>query len=435
MRAETIFALSSGGGRAGVAVIRISGPATRNVSQQLLGHVPTPRRAEFLSIREPASRTVIDRGLALYFPGPASFTGDDVLELQVHGSVAVVRRLMSVLASLQGCRPADAGEFSRRAYLNGKLDLLDIEALSDLLAAETEMQRAVAVDGSTWLRSQAEAWRSKALEVRALVEAQIDFADEGDILDRLDSATEQRISAFADEIDSTLQRLSVGERIRQGFRIAVLGPPNAGKSSLVNALADRDLSIVSSIAGTTRDALEATIDLDGLPVVLVDTAGIRDVRGGDPLEEEGIRRSLLAAQRADLVIWLNPVDSPTESPDPTYLQVRSKVDLLSIVPEDGLSLSVQSGLGLAECVAEIKRRALNGLDESGLRGLIAHERQAAKLREARFALRSAMAHGVTTMDLRAEELRIATDALDALIGKVDQEQILGAIFSRFCIGK
>lgn len=434
MRAETIFALSSGAGRAGVAVIRVSGPATRVVAHGLLGQVPEPRRARFLAIREPRGGAVIDYGLALFFPGPASFTGEDILELHVHGSVAVVRKLLVTLSEQADCRPADAGEFSRRAYLNGKFDLLEIEALSDLLAAETEMQRQLAVEGSSWLRSKAAAWRSVVIEVRALVEAQIDFADEGDVLERLDSDTEHTIISFADEIDSTVQRLKVGERVRQGYRIAVLGPPNAGKSSFINALADRDLAIVSPVPGTTRDALEAAIDLDGMPIVLVDTAGIRDMPH-DLIEQEGIRRSFLAAQRADLVIWANPIDSPVECPDPTYLVVRTKVDLVAQENSEGLAVSSLSGAGFAELVLELKRLALDGAQEAGLRCLVAHERQASSLREASRALRAAAAWGLATLDLRAEEMRIATDALDALIGRVDQDQILDVIFSRFCIGK
>ncbi|MGL5447566.1 MAG: tRNA uridine-5-carboxymethylaminomethyl(34) synthesis GTPase MnmE [Rhabdaerophilum sp.] len=434
MRAETIFALSSGSGRAGVAVIRISGPATRAVAQALLGLIPAPRLARFAAIRDPADHSIVDHGLALFFPGPASFTGEDVLELQSHGSVAVVRKLLTIISRIEDCRPADAGEFSRRAYLKGKLDLLQIEALSDLLVAETEMQRILAVEGSSWLRSRAEHWRSAIIELMAEVETQIDFGDEGDVIDRLDSATEQKILNFAEEIDSTLQRLKVGERIRQGYRIAVLGPPNAGKSSLVNALADRDLSIVSAIPGTTRDALEATIDLDGLPVVLVDTAGIRDV-DSDSIEQEGIRRSFLAAQRADLVLWASPIDSPAECPNANYMVVRTKADLQLDIANRGLTVSAHKGYGLAALISCVKERALEGEQISGMRGLIAHERQASSLRQASSALRIAALHRNTTLDLRAEELRMATSALDALIGRVDQDEVLGAIFSRFCIGK
>lgn len=434
MRAETIFALSSGSGRAGVAVIRISGPTTRAAARALLGQLPEPRRALVAAIRDPVDRSLVDKGLALFFPGPASFTGEDVLELQVHGSVAVVRKLLTILSGMEDCRPADAGEFSRRAYMRGKLDLLEIEALSDLLAAETEMQRALAVEGSSWLRSRAEHWRSAIIELRALVEAQIDFGDEGDVLDRLDSDAEQRILDFAKEIDSTLARLKVGERIRQGYRIAVLGPPNAGKSSLVNALADRDLSIVSPQPGTTRDTLEATIDLDGLPVVLVDTAGIRN-DSADAIEQEGIRRSFLAGQRADLVIWASPIDSPVECPDSGFLVVRTKSDLRPDSISEHSAVSAISGKGLAELVVVLKQLAVDGDFASGLRGLIAHERQAAALRQASSALRAATARRAATLDLRAEELRIATSALDALIGRVDQDEVLGAIFSRFCIGK
>ncbi len=296
------------------------------------------------------------------------------------------------------------------------------------------MQRSLAVEGSFWLRNQSEQWRSAILEMRALVEAQIDFSDEGDVQDRLDSATEQVILKFADEIDSTLERLRVGERIRLGYRIAVLGPPNAGKSSLVNALADRDISIVSAIPGTTRDALETTLDLDGLPVVLVDTAGIRD-SGADPIEQEGIRRSFLAAQRADLVIWASPVDSVLECPDKQYLVVRTKSDLLPEGAVDELAVSAHTGSGLANLVSRLKWRALEGDHTAGMRALLGNERQASALRHASAALRVAACHASTSLDLRAEELRVATSALDALVGRIHQEEVLGAIFSRFCVGK
>lgn len=434
MRAETIFALSTALGRAGIAVIRVSGPLVRHIAQSLIGRTPAPRVAHFTGICDPGTQSLIDHGLILFFPGPSSFTGEDVLEFQIHGSIAVVRKLLSVLADLDGCRPADAGEFSRRALLNGKLGLLEIEALSDLLVAETEMQRQLAVDGSSWLRGRSEIWRQSILDLRAYVEAQIDFAEEGDVQDRLDSDTEQNILIFADEIDSILQRLRVGERIRQGYRVAVLGPPNAGKSSLVNALVDRDVSIVSAVPGTTRDAIEATLDLDGLPVVLVDTAGIRDA-GADPIEQEGIRRTFLAAQRADLVIWTSPIDSPVECPDSDFMIVRTKADLSVGGESDDLAVSALTGQGLARLVSQLKERALEGNQEAALRALISNERQASALRLASRSLRIAAAHSSKTLDLRAEELRLATQALDGLVGRIHQEEILGAIFSRFCVGK
>jgi tRNA modification GTPase len=270
--------------------------------------------------------------------------------------------------------------------------------------------------------------------MRALVEAQIDFAEEGDVQDRLDSGTERIILDFADEIDSTLQRLDVAERIRQGYRIAVLGPPNAGKSSLVNALADRDVSIVSATPGTTRDALETTLDLDGLPVVVADTAGIRD-SGADPIEQEGIRRSFLAAQRADLVIWACPIDSELKCPEPDYLVVRTKSDLRPQGTDRALLVSAHTGSGLSELVSELKARALADDHSSGMRALMGNQRQASALKQASRALRSAAAHSGASLDLRAEELRVATLALDALVGRIHQEEVLGAIFSRFCVGK
>lgn len=434
MSADTIFAQSSGVGRAGVAVFRLSGPAVRAAAVALLGELPVPRRAELRLVRDPVSESVIDQGLALFFPAPASFTGEDVLELQVHGSVAVMRKLLAVLASQPGCRLAQAGEFSLRGFLNGKMDLLEIEALSDLLAAETELQRELAVEGSAWLRARSEGWRTRLIEMRALVEAQIDFGEEGDVLDRLDSEAERDVLQFANEIDSILQRLSVGERVRQGYRVAVLGPPNAGKSSLFNALADRDLAIVSPIAGTTRDSLEASLDIDGVPIVLVDTAGIRE-EVDDPIEAEGMRRSRIAAERADLALWLSPFDSPAECPEGQFLVVRTKRDLCEGVIGSELAISAQTGAGLSDLCRELSRRALGGGAVAGMRGVIAHERQGAALRRARDALLRAARNEGATLDLRAEDLRVASVALDALIGKVEQDEVLSAIFERFCIGK
>ena len=434
MQADTIFALSTGMGRAGVAVIRLSGSMVVSVLRRLAGRVPEARRAALCAILDPDTGDRVDLALVLFFPAPASFTGEDVAEFHLHGSLAIIRRVLAMLSSFPDCRLAEAGEFTRRAFLNGKMDLLEVEALSDVLAAETELQRRLAMEGSVWLRTQACVWRDRLLMSRAMAEALIDFGDEGDVIDQFDSATVQDIHQLKQDIDIVASRLRIGERVRAGYRIAILGPPNAGKSSLLNALADRDLAITSPIPGTTRDALEAMIDLDGLPVILIDTAGLR-ASPGDEIEAEGMRRAERAAEKADLVIWTTPFDSPAQCPNLSYLPVTTKADLAAegILPVP--AVSAITGSGLASLVGMIKTRALEGYEDSSLQGLIAHERQANALRSASEALGRATLSGQATLDLRAENLRLACDALDGLIGKIDPDEVLGAIFSRFCIGK
>lgn len=432
-RPETIYALSSGAGRAGIAVVRLSGPDVPRVLQELTGSLPEPRMAALRTIRDPSNGEIIDSGLALYFPKPSSFTGEDVAEFQIHGSIAVIRRLMTCLAQQDGCGLADPGEFTQRAFLNGQLDLVDVEALGDTLAAETEMQRKLAVNSSRRLHAMADAWRAKLLELRAITEAYIDFADEGDVEQHIDSQTEQEILVLKNQIESVLAGLKVGERIRSGYRIAILGPPNAGKSSLFNALADRDVAITSPIAGTTRDVLETVIDLDGVPVVILDTAGLRDEP--EAIEREGIQRALRAARDADLVIWANPIDSPVKSPEASYLEIVTKADLLERPPAQIITISSKTGHGLDNLIQEIRRRALQGYEDMSAFAIIAHQRQADELKHASFALSNAAKECDTTLDIRAEHLRWACDALDQLVGRIGTEEVLGAIFSRFCIGK
>ncbi len=432
MEAETIFALSSGAARSGVAVIRVSGPAVPQVLSTFIDRPVKPREAALRAIRDPRDGSLLDRGLVLYFPAPRSFTGEDVVEFQVHGSLAIMRQLLARLADIPGLRPALAGEFTRRAWLGGRMDLLEVEALSDTLAAETELQRKLALEGSRWLRQQSVVWRERLLTLRALVEAQIDFADEGDVLDRLDLETERDIRTLEAEFRAASASLRRGQSLRTGFRVAILGPPNAGKSSLMNALADRDVAITSPIAGTTRDVVETVLDLDGLPVILMDTAGLRH-ETSDPVEAEGIKRSRKAGDLADLVIWTSPIDSPALPPDANYLVVQTKADLPH--PSSGaLSVSAKTGAGIDSLTKEIRAHAGFSSDH-GLEGLIAHERHASCLLQAASALDRALSHGTSTLDLRAEELRLACDALDSLVGRLGPDDVLGEIFSRFCIGK
>jgi len=433
METETIFALSSGAARSGVAVIRVSGPAVPQVLSAFVATPVKPREAALRLIRDPRDGSLLDRGLVLHFPAPHSFTGEDVIEFQVHGSLAVMRQLLARLADIPGLRPALPGEFTRRAWLGGRMDLLEVEALSDTLAAETEMQRKLALEGSRWLRSQTTQWRQSLMQLRALVEAQIDFSDEGDVLDRLDSETEQEIQALARTFREAADSFRNGQRVRTGFRVAILGPPNAGKSSLMNALADRDVAITSPIPGTTRDVIETVLDLDGFPVNLMDTAGLRE-QTLDPIEAEGMIRSRQAGDAADLVIWASPFDSPALPPDPSFLVVHTKSDLDVAAPADRLCVSAITGAGIDSLTKVIRERA-GFISDRGFEGLIAHERHASCLLQAANALGNAAVHAGPTLDLRAEELRLACDSLDSLVGRVSPDEVLGEIFSRFCIGK
>lgn len=435
MAADTIFALSSGAGAAGVAVIRISGPRAGAVITSLCGDCPAPRAAALRLLRDPADGAEIDSAVVLFFPAPRSFTGEEVAELQLHGSLGVIRRITSILAGLEGLRAADAGEFSRRALANGKLDLIEVEALSDLLAAETVMQAKLARRYQRDLRAAAARWREGLLSVLALTEAYIDFSDEDDVANQIDSDSEQELGDLQKEIASAAAGLAVAERIRRGFRIAIMGPPNAGKSSLLNALAARDVAITSPTPGTTRDAIEVHLELAGLPVVLVDTAGLRDAL--DPVEQEGVQRAHRAGEDADLVLWLSPADGPQECPFADALIATSKSDLMDSDPErlSLMSISTRDGTGLPELVGELRERARTAVGDSAGALIVASQRQAAELGLAADALGRARRCGGDVLELRAEELRSACRALDRLTGRIGYEEVLGAIFSRFCVGK
>src|SRR3954469_1065864 len=306
---DTIFALSSGRPPAAIAVVRISGPRSRNALEQLIGRVPEPRKAALAHVRDPATGELIDQALALWFPGPHSETGEDTAELQLHGGRAVVAAVLAALGKLDGFRLAEPGEFTRRAFENGRLDLTQVEALADLVFAETQAQRRQAFQQLRGLLGDhAEAWRRQVIEAQALVEAGIDFSDEGDVPQGLVVRALDIVRPLTAEIAQAVADAGRGERLREGLWVAIAGPPNAGKSTLLNRIARREAAIVSPYAGTTRDVIEVHLDLDGYPVNLLDTAGIRE-SAEDPIEREGMRRAREAAGRADLVLWL--VDAGT----------------------------------------------------------------------------------------------------------------------------
>jgi tRNA modification GTPase len=438
---DTIFALSSGPPPAGVAVIRVTGPGARFGVETLTGSVPQPRRAALASIRR--DKDPIDRGLVIFFPGPESFTGEDVAEFHVHGGRAVIAAMLTALTELPGFRPAEAGEFTRRAFLNRKLDLTEVEGLADLVAAETEAQRrqALRVAGGD-LRRRAEAWRERLVRARAWVEAELDFADEADVPEAAGARAMEDVAGIAREIKAVLDDQHRGERIREGAEIVVLGPPNAGKSSLINALARREVAIVTPEPGTTRDLVEVRLDLGGYPVTLVDTAGLRETEG--LAEQEGIRRARARAAEADLVLWLTDMTGPGAAGpgaiDVPVLRVGTKADL--IVSERALArhaeafdvvISAVAGLGVDGLIQRLGQFAAKEFRprESDL---IVRARHRAALVACAAALAAAQAN-FAEPEIRAEELRRAGDALGRLAGRIDVEDVLDAVFREFCIGK
>lgn len=437
--ADTIFALASGRGRAGVAVIRVSGPAAVQVAETLADPCPPPRRAALRQLRQVTDDALLDEGIIIYFQEPASFTGEDVVEFHLHGGPAVVAAVLAAIDRLPGTRPAEAGEFTRRAFDNGRLDLTAVEGLADLIAAETEAQRRQALRQTRGeLAAVYDGWRQRLLSALAYVEAGIDFADE-EVPEEVAARAWPEVSGLRRELVQALADNGRGERLRDGFEIAILGEPNSGKSSLLNALAKRDVAIVSARAGTTRDALEVHLDLDGLPVTLVDTAGLRE--GGDEVESEGIRRAHARAEEADLRLVLIPADvwpaipaavrAYAEGPD--SLLAVSKSDLLTAPPSDVFALSVRSGQGLDALVAALCQRAGSRL-AGGEMAVITRQRHRRALEEAVGYLDTFLA-APKAIELQAEDLRLAARALGRVTGRVEVEDVLGAIFAEFCIGK
>lgn len=429
---DTIFALSSGRLPAGVAVLRLSGPEAGVAALALSGTLPPPRMARYSAFHHPATGEELDRGLVLFFPGPASATGEDVVELHLHGGRAVVAAVLRALGSLPGLRPADAGEFTRRAHANGKLDLAEVEGLADLIAAETEAQRrqAMALASGT-LSRRVTSWRDGLVSALALLEAGIDFSDEADVAEDVARPALDIIGGLHRELFAALVDAERGERVRDGLVVAIAGPPNAGKSSLLNRLAGRDAAIVSPIAGTTRDVLEVHLELAGQAVTLLDTAGLRET--ADAVEAEGVRRALARAEVADAVLWLSDEGTSPPAAFAAAICVRTKVDQGGTVPEGFIGLSTVTGDGIEDVVAAIAARAeaLCGREPA----LVTRERQRLALEgAARYLERAMGAHGEHE-ELRAEDVRLAVRALDQTIGRVDVEDVLDRLFSTFCIGK
>jgi len=479
---DTIFALSSGRPPAAIAVVRISGPRAGDALKRLSGKIPEPRKAALARIRG-ADNEIIDEALALWFPAPHSETGEDTAELQLHGGRAVIAATLAALGKIEGLRPAEAGEFTRRAFENGKLDLTAVEGLADLVMAETDGQRRQALrQMQGLLGNRAETWRDRLIRALALIEARIDFSDEADVAADLVTPALHAARELVSEIEAALADGHRGERLREGLVVAIAGPPNAGKSTLLNRIARREAAIVSPYAGTTRDVIEVHLDLGGLPVTLLDTAGIRDT--DDPVEMEGVRRARERAEAADLVLWVVDASAPEStrpaaSGRPVWV-IRNKIDLVrqpdkrnestlqsdrrseatfmanerltgmvnqrltgspqrnepkSDMSEQIFIISAVTGEGFDALLAQLTRHAdsfLAGAEPA----LVTRARHRRALEDALAALRRALKPELAGReDLLAEELRLAARALGRLTGRVDVEDILDVIFRDFCIGK
>ncbi|HSF96063.1 MAG TPA: tRNA uridine-5-carboxymethylaminomethyl(34) synthesis GTPase MnmE [Thermohalobaculum sp.] len=431
---ETIFAPASGHGRAGISVIRISGPEADAALSRLTGRKLPPQRQAALRELRDSDGGVLDQALVLRFAAGASYTGEPVVELQCHGGRAVTGAVLAALSELPGCRLAEPGEFTRRAFEAGRMDLAEVEALGDLLAAETELQRRQAIRGlGGSLQRQAEAWRRDLLRAAALVEVTIDWADE-----EVPENVSPEVAGLLENVEAGIDRelaLSMGaERLRTGFEVAVLGAPNSGKSTLINNLAGRDMAITSPLPGTTRDVLELRYDLDGLPVVFLDTAGLRDAE--DEIEHEGISRAAARAEAAEMRLFLRASDAPPPEREaalwrPGDLRVWSKSDLGQ--GDGDISISAQTGDGLPELIRLIARELAG---RAGGDGLVSHARQRRALESAREALvRARIMVETAEAELLAEELRGATVDLERLVGRIGVEDVLGEVFATFCLGK
>jgi tRNA modification GTPase len=439
---DTIFAPASGGGRAAIAVIRLSGPACARALEAIAPGAHFPDRVATLrALKDPRDGEHLDRALVVRFLAPRSFTGEEMAELHVTGGRAVVAGIVGALARIPGLRPAEPGEFAWRAFDNGKLDLSEVEGLADLVEAETAAQRRQAqriADGA--LSRESEAIRAKLIEAMAVLEAQIDFSDveDADALS-LDAARGLAAEA-ARRVRSALAGAEAGARLREGFNVVIAGPPNVGKSTLMNALARRDVSIVSAIPGTTRDLVEVALDLRGLPVTLVDTAGIRET--DDPIEREGVARARRRAEEADLTLWLSDGAATTEPPplgDGRRIVVLTKADRQSsdgagAAPPGAMRISALTGAGLSQlldAVADLAEERMVGPAPA----LITLERHRAAFADALGALDRALDPAQLELELMAEDLRLAARALERIAGRIDVEEVLGDIFSRLCVGK
>ena len=440
---DTIFALGSGPAPAGVAVIRLSGPAAGAALSALTGNraLPKPRIAVLRNLTDPATDGLLDQGIVLWFPGPHSFTGEDVAELHIHGGAASIQAVLSALADLPGCRMAEAGEFTRRAFAEGRMNLTEVEGLADLIAAETEAQRRLALrqasgEGAGLYQN----WTDRLIRILATLEAAVDFPED-DLPEQILDRNEIDIRSLVDEWTQHIELGRASAGIRDGVRVAILGAPNVGKSSLLNRLAGRDAAIVSETAGTTRDVIEVRLDLGGYAVTLSDTAGLRET--DDRIEEEGVRRALGAARASDLILYLSDDRTVLQSALPEALAERESDIFRILTKQDAegdegpqseslYSISSKTGAGLTHLLA-----GLEDACQSRYGAAVAAVAVRARHRDALAEARDALEHALIEREfaLAAEDVRIALMQLGRITGRVDVESILDVVFSEFCIGK
>ena len=443
----TIFALASGQGQAGIAVIRISGPHAIAALRRLSTTPIVPRQLTHTCLTDPATGELLDLCLVATFPAPASYTGEDVVELHVHGGQVVIAGVLSRLGQMSGLRPAEPGEFTRRAFENGKLDLTEVEGLADLLAAETEAQRHQALTIASGNQRQVyDSWRGQVIAAMAHVEAELDFADEADVVPASLRQARATMAALHEEIGRHLADGHRGEIMREGFRVVLAGAPNVGKSSLLNALARRDVAIVSPEAGTTRDVIDVRLNLGGVSVLVSDTAGIR--REAQGVEAEGIRRTMARGRAAELVVWIvdatypeTRVPAEIASAGVAVLPVLNKSDLLCQVrppagmPMETLRISARTGLGLDRLVQALAEAARSPIGLAETPAIITRARHREALLATRQSLGTFLTEPEHAAELRAEDLRSAAQALGRVTGRVDVEDVLDQLFATFCIGK
>jgi tRNA modification GTPase len=437
----TIYALSSGLGRAGIAVVRVSGKAACDVVVKFARTLPAPRMAVVRRLHDPSTEETIDEAVVLWLPGPGTVTGEDMAEFHLHGSPAIVTMFLTLLGHQTSLRMAEAGEFTRRAFENGRMDLVEVEGLADLLAADSQGQRRLAMRQFLGEASSIyESWRNELIGAAAMVEAAIDFVDEDDVVASARGLVVPRIAALVEQLQAALAQSQRASAIRSGLKVVIAGPPNAGKSSLLNFLAARQVAIVSAIAGTTRDVIEAPVTLGGLPVVLTDTAGIRGTTS-DEIEAVGIERAHQEVRDADFLIWVMSPDSDmgTSPPRRPDLELFNKADLdagisIHMRNESGMAISLKSGLGLDAMLSRLTEQ-LSTANSVGENAIVVRERHRRAIEDSIRVLNHAIDSRDAPLEIVAESLRRAARTMASITGRVDVEDLLGRIFSEFCIGK
>ncbi|WP_316858389.1 tRNA uridine-5-carboxymethylaminomethyl(34) synthesis GTPase MnmE [uncultured Cohaesibacter sp.] len=446
MDRDTIFALASGAVPAGIAVVRVSGPKARDVMNQLVDSEPSPRFAALRFVTDPANGRVIDQAIILFFPAEKSFTGEESVEFHLHGGRAVVRAMFDLLSGFEGCRMAEAGEFTRRAFENGKYDLTAVEGLADLIHAETENQRKQAMrQASGAHKSVIDGWRETLLYSRSMIEAELDFSDEEDIPGAVSDVIWPKLKRLTTEMESHLSMADRGERLRNGLTVVLAGHPNAGKSSLLNWFAKRDVAIVTDEAGTTRDLLELHLDIEGYPVTMIDTAGLRV--SNSKVEKEGIRRALEKSENADLLIEVIDGTDPNArvklNSHAERMVLFNKQDKVgegadSQISEDpdenSYFVSVKAGTGMNDFYESFVKQIQN-LFDGAEDVLITRKRHEESLRSCVENVNKSLTSTELPLEIRSEFLRMAGDDLGKITGRIDVEEMLGVIFSQFCVGK